>query len=314
MSHVEPWSVDPIVRIDRIHVIESLPPDQQSWYYRTGARLFGELQDVCAGTPIEPNLHVVATRDQLCRLLGRVIDEAEAGRFPLLHFETHGVERAPGEATTSIGMSLASGEMMSWRDLAPYLVQINAATRLNLIVFVSACYGLDIATLFQPLEPAPVRIVVGPMRSTDVPEIDRVTRAFYYSLFRDRDGVRASTAMNAAVTPGNMPYLVLTAEWMFLQILLGYFNESTNEPQIEARAERAIVELISRGIPMEVATMQREPMQSFLRDRKRVFDSTYRRYFFIDNHPEIADRFRMTYESCFQEATLAAEAPADAAS
>lgn len=294
MPQVPPWSVDPTVHVDRVHVIESLPPDQQSWYYRTGARLFGELQDASARTPVEPHLHVVRTRNDLCELLDRVIGEAEAGHFPLLHFETHGVERAPGKTTTSIGMSLASGEVMSWRDLAPYLVAINGATRLNLIVFVSACYGLDIATLFQPLAPAPARIVIGPMRTIDVPEIDRVTRAFYHSLFRDLNGVAAATAMNATIEPNRMPFLVLTAEWMFMQILLGYFNDATNEPQVAARAERVVADMILRGVPPAVATGQREPLRTFLRDRQHVFDSTYRRYFFVDKYPEIADRFRST--------------------
>jgi hypothetical protein len=301
MSQVQPWSVDPTVHVDRVHVIESLPPDQQSWYYRTGARLFGELQDACARTPVEPHLHVVRTRDDLYALLRGIIGEAEAGHFPLLHFETHGLERAPGRTTTSVGMSLASDEVMSWRDLAPYLMAINEATRLNLIVFVSACYGLDIATLFQPLEPSPARIVIGPMRTIEVPEIDQAARAFYHSLFRDRNGVAAATAMNATIKVGPLPFLVLTAEWMFMQILLGYFNDLTSEPQIAARAERVIADMIARGVPPAIAALRRKQLRAFLRDRKHVFDSTYRRYFFVDKHPEIADRFRMTYESCFEE-------------
>jgi hypothetical protein len=196
-------------------VIKSLPPNEQSWFYRTGAHLFEELQDSCARMPVEPQLHVIRTRQRLCYLLRLIIMDAEVGQFPLLHFETHGVERAPGKTTTSIGLALASGEVMSWRDLAPYLTAINEATRLNLIVFVAACYGLDIATLFQPLHAAPGRIVIGAMRPIEVPEIDRATRAFYQSLFRDRNGVAASQAMNATIAAGRTPLLVLTAERSF---------------------------------------------------------------------------------------------------
>ena len=87
-----------------------------------------------------------------------------------------------------------------------------------------------------------------------------------------------------------------------MRILLGYFNDATNEPQVAARAERVVADMILRGVPPAVAALQREPLQTFLRDRKHVFDSTYRRYFFVDKYPEIADRFRMTYESCFEEA------------
>jgi hypothetical protein len=44
-------------------------------------------------------------------------------------------------------------------------------------------------------------------------------------------------------------------------------------------------------------------MHAFLSDRQLVFDTHYRRFFFVDEHPEIAARFRMTFESCFQEAS-----------
>jgi hypothetical protein len=258
--------------------------------------------------PIEPHLHVIRTREQLCDLLRCIIAEAQAGQFPLLHFETHGVDREPGRTSTSIGLSLASNEVMSWLDLAPYLTAVNEATRLNLIAFVSACYGLDMATLFQPLKPAPVRIVIGAMREIEVPEIDRATRAFYQSLFRDRSGGAALEAMNATIAPGRTPFLVLTAEKMFLDIVIGYFNDATNEPQIAARAERIIVDKILGGMPPAVAVAQREPMRAFLRDRKKIFDAAYRTYFFVDKHHEIADRFRMTYELCFQEASAGVDA------
>ena len=90
-----------------------------------------------------------------------------------LHFSLS--RRALAASLLALAMPLAAhGQetpikfQLDWRfegPAAPYLVAINEATRLNLIVFVSACYGLDIATLFQPLEPAPARIVVGPTRS-----------------------------------------------------------------------------------------------------------------------------------------------------
>ena len=98
-----------------------------------------------------------------------------------------------------------------------------------------------------------------------------------------------------------MPFLVLVAEEMFLKILVGYFNDATNEVQIAARAERAIVEMILGGVAPSIATANRESFRMFLRDRKQVFDTRYPHYFFVDKHPEIADRFRMTYEACFQE-------------
>src|SRR5438067_882380 len=115
MSGTSPFSVDPVIHVDHVHVIESLPPDEQSWYYRTGAHLFEELLDACAQTPAVPFLHVVRTGDDLRKLLRGIVAEARAGHYPLLHFEMHGLERAPGRSTTSVGLVLGSGEVVAWR-------------------------------------------------------------------------------------------------------------------------------------------------------------------------------------------------------
>jgi hypothetical protein len=37
-----------------------------------------------------------------------------------------------------------------------------------------------------------------------------------------------------------------------------------------------------------------------------LFDSTYRTFFFVDKHAEIAERFRMTYELYFEEGPVGA--------
>lgn len=298
-----PWSSDPTLTVDRVHVIESLPPDEQTWSLRTGARLAEELHDVLASTPEVPHLHVVRTSVELHAVLRGLVAEAEGGHFPLLHFETHGAERPPGRITTSVGLVLGSGEVFAWRQLAPYLTAINEATRLRLVVFMSACYGADVATLIQPLKRAPARVLLGPMRPITVGEIDKATVVFYRTLFRERNGIAAWEAMNAALQPGRDTFYAFTAEQMFLDILVSYFNELTTEPQIAARVEGMLAPLALAGVsPAELAG-RRIAMRARMRDRKGIFDESYRTFFFVDKYPEIADRFRMTYESCFQEAT-----------
>jgi hypothetical protein len=46
-------------------------------------------------------------------------------------------------------------------------------------------------------------------------------------------------------------------------------------------------------------------MKNRLRDRHAVFDESYRRFFFLDEHPEIAQRFSLSFDRCFQEAVSA---------
>jgi len=92
-------------------------------------------------------------------------------------------------------MVLASGELFSWGELAPYLIEINKATRLRLLVFVATCFGSDIATLVRPRERAPARVLIGPRETISINTLERGTFAFYRSL-RSGDGTQAVIDMN----------------------------------------------------------------------------------------------------------------------
>jgi hypothetical protein len=294
------WSYDPTLNFDRIHIIESLSePGRAS---RTGQRLFEELESLCAGTPAHVEYHPVHAKAELSALMLAIVTEAQRGHFPFVHFEAHGEKRQPGRSTTSRGMVLASGELFSWSELAPYLIEINKVTRLRLLVFVATCFGADIATLVQPLDRAPARVLIGPRDTISIEKLETGTFAFYRTLLRTLDGSQAVNDMNRATRGAFFPF---TAEWLFLNIWKGYFNELTTEPAIAARVEPMIAEMALQGVPAAELARRREIMKTQLRDRKSVFESSYRRFFFIDKDPEIADRFRMTYEACFEEGTQA---------
>jgi hypothetical protein len=225
----EPWSVDPTIRFDHIHVIESL---NSGFAGRTGTRLFGEIESWCVETPVKPILHRVTTRAEVERVLRDVADAAAHGSWPLIHFETHGIDAGPKNRRATSGIVLASGESMTWRELAPPLTTINEATRLNLIVFMAACNGADLATLIQPLEGAPVRIVVGPMQVVSAGILETATHAFYRSILSGGDGSAATRAIREALHPNEAMFWTVTAEWLFLEILKGYYNEMTTDDQI----------------------------------------------------------------------------------
>lgn len=290
------WRTDPTVRFDRIHIIESLPEKRLS--FRTGRLLFERLETLCLGTAANPALHVIGSRAELLRLLDRVVAESKDGRYPLLHFETHGADRAPGISSSSVGLVLESYELVTWKELAPYLCAINEATQLRLLVFAAACYGLDAASLIQPLTAAPFRVLVGPIGRASVHEVDVATTRFYSELFRSNDGAAAARALSSAVSG----FWTLTAESLFLQIMLGYYNEKTNESQLAARVEGIVAEWLVRGMPPAELPRARAAVRAHIEDRRRLFDWTYRRFFMVDKYPEIADRFALSFDLCFREA------------
>lgn len=290
------WTVDPTVRFDRIHVVESLP--EPGFASKTGRILFGRLESMCVGTPVLPFLHVIESRSDLFQILQRALGEAENGNYPLLHFETHGASRAPGLSTVSLGLVMASGELVKWSELAPILTAINEATRLRLLVFAAACYGLDGARLVQPLDPAPFRVLVGPLRATSIHEVDQATAMFYGELFRTSDGAAAARSLAG----GNTGFWTLTAEWLFLQTMLGYFNEMTTDSSLAARVEGIVAPMLLRGTMPAELPARRAWVRRALEDREALFERTYRRFFFVDKYPEIAERFALSYAGCFESA------------
>ena len=292
----EPWSVDPTLRFDRIHVIESL---KAGFAGRSGRRLAEELASLAASGPVKVTYYAVDGKDLFRAVMLAIVADAQAGHYPLIHIEAHGAQREAGHSGTSRGIELASGEVICWTDVAPFLTEINRVTRLRLLVYVATCFGADIATLVRPTERAPARMLIGPRDSISTDVLETGTNTFYRSLFQRGDGAQALRDMNEATDDAFFPF---SAEWLFLQILKGYFNEYTTPQQIAIRAERIVAQLVMNGASRVQAEAARHQMHAFLSDRKLVFDTHYRRFFFVDEHPEIAERFRMTFESCFQEA------------
>lgn len=290
------WSVDPTLLFNRIHIIESLGA---GFAGRSGLRLSENLQDLSYSTPIKVAYHSVATEVDIRAVMSAIVSEAQAGLFPMIHLEAHGEERQPGRARTSRGLVLSSGALFSWRDLAPYLVDVNRATAVRLLVFSASCFGADILTLVQPLKPAPARVLIGPMDTISTRVLETGTLAFYRSLVVQGNGAKAVTAMQEA-TKG--AFLVFLAEDLFLRILTGYFNELTTESQVAARVELFIADMVLAGVPADQISKARKRGRDYLSDRKLVFDEAYRKYFFVDEVPENAGRFLMSYETCFESA------------
>jgi hypothetical protein len=292
---VDAWAVDSQIHISHIHVIESL---DDGFAGRTGTRLFQDLEPLCHPKDVRPLLHTPRDRAALFTLLDQIARDAEHGQYPLLHFETHGIA-VQDRRRTSPGIVLASREGVTWQELSPRFTVINEHTRLRLLVFMAACYGADLATLIQPLAPAPVRFIIGPTEEVPARAIETATGAFYRALLQNGDGNAAFRAIDAARGPDDPVFWKLPAETLFLEIVKGYYNEMTTDEQITARVEGLVAPLALRGVPANETVRQRAILKAHLEDRRWLFEKCYRRFFLVDKYPEIAERFILSFERCF---------------
>lgn len=294
-SDDEAWSVDPILRFDCIHIIESL---DTGFAGRSGRRLAEELESLAAGSPVRIAYHQVGDKNLLRAVMLAIVSEAQAGHYPFVHIEAHGVQRDPGLFGTSRGIELASGEVVPWAEVAPFLVEINRATRLRLLVFVATCFGADIVTLLRLTERAAARILIGPRDSISMGVLETGTNTFYRSLLQKDDGGQAIRDMNEATNYAFFPFM---AERHFVNILKRYFNEYTTPEQVAIRAEPIVSHIAMNGASPAQAEAARREIHTLLSNRQLLFDYLYNRFFFVDEYPELAERFRMTFESCFEE-------------
>jgi len=117
------------------------------------------------------------------------------------------------------------------------------------------------------------------------------------------DGSAATRAIREALHPNEAAFWTVTAEWLFLEIVKGYYNESTTDEQIAARVERFIAPMALEGVPPAEMARRRAIMKANLADRPALFNACYQKFFFVDKYPENAKRFILSFELCFQEAT-----------
>jgi hypothetical protein len=175
------------------------------------------------------------------------------GQFPILHIEAHGSPE---------GITLASGDGLTWEQLRPYLSALNCATRLNLLVTMAACKAAHLDSLFTLGERAPMLVMIAPMRDVDDGPLERAMIAFYTSAFTKGDGTRAWWGMNGMVDADRLMFDVRHAETRF---------------------EQRLQQFVRAGGILDPPT----------------FAAFRQRYFFLDiiNDAQHAERFELTLES-----------------
>jgi hypothetical protein len=273
---------------DTIHIIESLT----SRDLRTGRRLFEDLGPLAdAATPqATVRFDTVYSRANFLDLLGAIAEEARRhSHSPILHIEAHG---------SSAGIQVSSGECLSWMEFKAKLIAINEISQLNLLVILAACKGAYLLSTLYPRDRAPMRALIGPIRSVSTDEIERANLAFYRRLFDARDIVAAWDAMNDAVAPEPTTFLLFSAEKAFLHVMSGYFATYCSEDALARRENQAKIRLEQDGTSGEDLERNLQEFRCHIRDRQSLFEECKKKFFFCDLYPQNTVRFGVTLEDC----------------
>ncbi len=168
---------------------------------------------------------------------------AELGRahsiLPFIHFEVHGSPH---------GLELGNGELVSWKDLYPYLIAINTCTKNNLFLTLATCYGASISETCDIRVRAPLAWYIGPTNTISSEEAYGDYTVFFDRLLDSLDIYTALTAMNAQ-NP-NRPYTFYSAEEFYKDALKQWIEEH-KVPEKQEQQKQYILELArKKGITL----------------------------------------------------------------
>lgn len=228
----------PAIYFSKITVIESLKTN------KTGRRLYEDLKliNIQKGRDIDTAYLEAKNKEEFIAILIQLKQDAEKGKWPILHIECHGLE-------DKSGISLANGDCIEWAELKPYFTALNVATECNLLVVMAACYGGYMVELVQPIGRAPFLAMISLTKEILPEEILTPLTAFYTELLTSLSLDNAIRELiSYQITDGG--YYYKTAFDIFKSVYAGYLESKSNPKAIKSRAKSIYLELKKSGIAL----------------------------------------------------------------
>lgn len=266
-------------RLSRIVIVESL----ESHELKTGAEV-AELvntSDDASRLRLAAEYCACDNAPEFIRIVSNLsLDVQSTGRVPLLHVECHGDQDE--------GLEFRNGSVLGWQELSSLLVDLNHATRFNLIAVFSACYGAHFLARMDSIDPAPCYAMIAPTDAVRDYEILSGFRTFYTTLFRERDaGVAIDAMMKLNLTEGK--WFAELAEFWYERVTVGYVQMHCTKSEMKRRALRMHRKLQADGSNVDLGGLKRSLVEL---NRLNLLGAFFDRYFMTKDIPENAPRFQ----------------------
>jgi hypothetical protein len=276
------------VHFDKISILQSLPNNE----LHTGTKLKGDIEifNIAYGRGLQIELFDTHNKDEFLNIINKLSKMANYDRlYPVLHIEAHG-------SSDLKGIVLQSKEFVSWTDLKPYLINLNTATRLNLLVVFSLWHGAHFVSQLTPVDRSPCWGIVGPTKALLGPELLGSFSAFYQEVFKSGSAEMAVKKLNESSLNYDINYSFTLATASFYSVYNHYLNTLCTDESYANRArimrkkekkeKRNLIKIHSIG-----------ELKRFLKSSQKDYFEKYKvKYFMIDLFPENKNRFIVTYE------------------
>lgn len=274
-----------IFSLTKLVIVDSL----ESHEFQTGHEIetFARTLFADHGLPLQVERHSVSWPDEFQNVLDELVVEAKDGARPLLHVEMHG--------DPLNGLEFASGGTMKWGQVSELLIDLNRATRFNLVCIFAACYGAYFATELWVNRPSPCFGLLAPEDEIDPGEIYRAFMCFYRELAVSQDmGKAAALVARDKLTKGR--WMNQTAAGWLPKVL-----QATVEQHLSADGLRAMAARVSTRAGAEGATVKIEKLALVETARRHIGELAFDRFFMVADIPENAERFRLVRERVIKE-------------
>lgn len=266
---------------NQILIVDSIPSGEQN----TARSLFEDLRNFAKAHSPSPEVSYVRVenRDEFFLCLGecrwRALDE---NIYPTLHIECHGNED---------GFMFADGSLADWPEIKQPIIDLNVATKLNLMITVAACEGACLAKVVQMSDRAPFWGLIGPKENLYPDDLERAYCALFSTLIVTKAPDKAVEAFEIAAGPNS--YWRTTSQGLFEQVWSIYKQQYWAEDVLGARLLR-----------MKEAARIKYPERSYslsqLKDllithEPASFERFCTNFFMYDLYPENTERFRLQY-------------------
>lgn len=267
------------IAVSRVVVIQSLRSDevQTGVIHADWLRALVEDNAVGIGVDLVDVAGVAEFRQLMHDLATRALSLED---WPILHIECHG--------SKSHGLGFANGTLLSWESLGALLSSLNLATRFNLLVLVSACYGAYLTGQFSPVHAAPAWGVIAPTRTVNPSEILSAFRTFYSRFAKTLDlGIAAAELSRAPLSKGSW-FWELAEQW-YETLIVAYARKHCSKSALRHWARTLSHKTRAAGSAISVRTLEQELTT---RNAEDLTGKYFDRFFCLHELPTNASRFQ----------------------
>jgi hypothetical protein len=276
----------------KISIIQALDPGD----FETGTELGRYIDGLRDDHSTVPRVELmnVKGRDEFLRAIdGLVMEAKQDNDIPILQIEVHGWE-------DKSGLAFPDDSSLSWRELAAPLARLNMATRFNLLVCMSACFGGHSLSFVRPNKPSPCFALVGPTHSVNPAELLGSFRALYRELLIHLDANAALQRLHAhGLEEGG--FLTVTAADWFFELAKEYLRTYCTKGRLKARGAAIVEQLRIEGRMLghrDLSTV--DHIEAMLANS--FFDHQFGKFFMLREIPENQRRFEEALVTANQRA------------